>query len=123
MEHGERFAREIRVLAELRHPGIVRYVAHGRRGAASCGSRWSGSKARAARPSRSRRTGIAASEAVALVRRVGEALGAAHERGVVHRDVKPSNLFLVGGDLARVKVLDFGIARVGDGDGSRRAPA
>ncbi|MEP6863661.1 MAG: protein kinase [Deltaproteobacteria bacterium] len=114
-EHGDRFAREIRVLAQLRHPGIVRYIADGK---TDNGMQWLVMEWLEGEPlgHRVRRTGIAASEAVALVRRVGEALGAAHDRGVVHRDVKPSNLFVVRDDLARVKLLDFGVARVGDGD-------
>ncbi|MCU0695885.1 MAG: serine/threonine protein kinase [Myxococcaceae bacterium] len=44
-----------------------------------------------------------------LLAQACEALGAAHRHGVVHRDIKPDNLFVVEGD--RLKVLDFGVAR------------
>jgi eukaryotic-like serine/threonine-protein kinase len=58
---------------------------------------------------------------VEIGRQTLEALGEAHRLGVIHRDVKPHNIFICrdgsGGDLA--KVLDFGIAKVaGTGDGS-----
>ena len=51
--------------------------------------------------------------AVNVVRQVCRALAAAHEKGIVHRDMKPENVFLVGDpDLPVVKVIDFGISKV-----------
>ncbi|MET0390505.1 MAG: serine/threonine-protein kinase [Polyangiales bacterium] len=55
-------------------------------------------------------------EAIDICRQICAALIAAHDKDIVHRDIKPENLFLLGeGERRLVKVLDFGISRVGDG--------
>lgn len=46
-----------------------------------------------------------------ILRQVCDGLGRAHEAGIIHRDIKPDNIFLVAGDKPLVKLLDFGIAR------------
>ncbi|HEX4512230.1 MAG TPA: AAA family ATPase, partial [Polyangiaceae bacterium] len=50
--------------------------------------------------------------ALALARRVAGALGALHARGVLHRDVKPTNIMLPGARIEDAKLLDLGLARI-----------
>ncbi len=57
--------------------------------------------------------------AVRVVRQICKALAAAHDKGVVHRDMKPENVFLTG-DLTQpiAKVIDFGISKLDDRPGT-----
>jgi hypothetical protein len=107
----ERFAREARILAELRHPGFVQYLVHGRteRGQLYLAMEWLPGEDLGARLAVRELT---LTESIQLVTKVAAALAVAHARHIVHRDLKPSNLFLVDHEIERVKVLDFGVARL-----------
>lgn len=108
----ERFEREAAVLAELEHPNIVRYVAHGRtsEGEAYLAMEWLEGESVARRLAREP---MDLKTAMRLGRDVADALAVAHDRGVIHRDLKPSNLLLTE-EGARVVVVDFGIAKAKD---------
>jgi serine/threonine protein kinase len=106
----ERFVREARVLAELEHPGIVSYLAHGQThdGRPYLAIEW------LAGQDLSRRLAsgpLSLRECITLLDKAADALAAAHRKGIVHRDLKPSNLFLRDNRIDGVTLLDFGIAR------------
>ncbi len=109
-ESASRFNREAVLLAELRHPGIVSYVAHGstETGQPYLAMEWLEGEELSQRLARQP---LGLSETLCLLRRAAEALATAHQQGIVHRDLKPSNLLLRGGRPEEVVLLDFGLAR------------
>src|SRR5689334_13296591 len=87
-----RLLREAETLASIDHPGVVRHVAHGHHeDKLYVVMEWLDGEDLAARLSH---TGLGTREAVRVMRGAAESLAVLHARGVVHRDVKPSNLFL-----------------------------
>jgi hypothetical protein len=106
----ERFRREIRVLAGLSHPSIVGYVADGAtpEGLPFLASEWIDGESLGQRLARE---GLTLAESVQVASAAAAALAVAHRAGIVHRDVKPDNMLFVDGDLARLQMIDFGIAR------------
>ncbi|HTR55057.1 MAG TPA: serine/threonine-protein kinase [Kofleriaceae bacterium] len=105
-----RFFREAAVLSGLRHEHIVEYVAFGSTDSVTyLVQEWVEGDTLAARL---RSHGVTLKDAVAITSRVASALATVHALGVVHRDVKPGNIILAGGDPAHSKLVDFGIARV-----------
>lgn len=104
-----RFRDEVRILASLEHPWIVRFLDGGR----SPEGIWflaleyvEGEDL----VSHARNNDLDVDARVRLVMAVAEAVAWAHERGVVHRDLKPGNV-LVGRD-GRPRLLDFGISKL-----------
>jgi serine/threonine protein kinase len=106
----DRFWREARLLAALDHPNIVRYVGHGigRSGHMWLAMEWLEGEVLTTVLSRG---ALTTENTLRVATPIAGALAWAHERRIVHRDLKPDNLFVVRGDLDRVKVLDFGLAR------------
>ncbi len=106
-----RFKREAMLLAEVSHPRIVRYVAHGlsEGGRPYLAMEWLDGEDLADRLDRQ---GLSVEATLSLARSVAEGLAVLHQRGIVHRDVKPSNVFLVERAVEQAKLVDLGVARL-----------
>lgn len=103
----ERFRREARSAAALNHPNVVGVYDTGR----DDGRPYIVMEYIAGRTLKEimKREGVLPRRAAEIAAEAAEALHFAHERGIVHRDIKPGNIMIA--DDGRVKVTDFGIAR------------
>jgi len=109
-----RFEREVRATTELMHPNTVRVFDYGTTEDGLWYYVMELLEGETLAEHVSRLGPLAPARAIHIVGQAARALGEAHEQGIVHRDVKPENLFLtsLGGEHDFVKVLDFGIAKV-----------
>ena len=124
-----RFLDEGELLSHIQHPGIVKIVDFGRLGVEAGGIdqvKLAGQTFGAGTPYiamewlegqdlqlRHQKRPLNLPESLDCARQVASALTAAHEKGIVHRDVKPSNVIVLDGDIASplsVKLVDFGVA-------------
>jgi serine/threonine protein kinase len=104
----DRFHRETHVVAALNHPNIVAIHDTGaHRGVPYAVTELLEGETLA---ERLRGGPVSSQRAVEIVCQIADALAAAHAKGVIHRDVKPENIFLTRD--GRAKILDFGIARI-----------
>ena len=111
-----RFFNEARAATAIRHPGIVEVYDYGYTPAGHAFIAMELLEGRTLGARLDEQGTLSVVEAMTLTRRIAAPLAVAHERGVVHRDLKPDNIFLVpdheGGELPQVKILDFGIAKL-----------
>ncbi|MHC4460743.1 MAG: protein kinase domain-containing protein [Planctomycetota bacterium] len=108
-----RFAREARVLASLNHPNIatIHEVHEEAEGAGYLVLEYVPGDTLAERV---RRGGLKVEEALTIGLQIAEAVAAAHEHGVIHRDLKAGNIKIT--PEGKVKVLDFGLAKAVGGE-------
>jgi serine/threonine-protein kinase len=112
----QRFLVEARATAEIEHPGIVQIY--------DCGILPDGIafiimellEGETLQASLNRRGSWPIEETAAAIIEIADALAAAHRIGIVHRDLKPENIFLLARDGGRVKLVDFGIAKLAERD-------
>jgi serine/threonine-protein kinase len=118
-EHHGRFLQEARTIAKMRHPHIVQLLDFGQyqdtyfmvmeyiRGQSLA------EKLKAARTSGRLLSGV---EVWRIIKQMGEGLTYIHERGIIHRDVKPANILLTA--EGNVHISDFGVSKLLAGQGN-----
>jgi eukaryotic-like serine/threonine-protein kinase len=121
-EMRERLQREARMLASIRHPGVVEVLDGGLSETGVPYIVLEMLEGRTLEGLVTLRTKLTPAAVVGVTLQLCDALGAVHRAGVLHRDIKPSNV-IVQRDASgreRVKLLDFGIAKMRDADRDAR---
>jgi serine/threonine protein kinase len=117
-EAARRFEREALAASAIAHPGVVKIERLGRLDDGRPYLVIELLEGRSLREELDATGPLAPARAWRIVRPVALALGAAHRAGVIHRDIKPDNIFLAhlpGQDAPVPRVLDLGLARVSSG--------
>lgn len=110
-----RFEREVRALGLLRHPHIVDVFDFGKDPAFGYFTAMEFLEGNDLADRLAHGPDLSIVEILTIVDQLAGALGAAHELGIIHRDVKPENIFMVpteDGSGFNTKLLDFGVAKV-----------
>lgn len=110
----QRFFNEAKATSAIKHPGIVEVYDFGHTPQGSPYIVMEFLEGEPLQKRLERDVKIPPPAAVDMMRQIAEALGAAHAVGIVHRDLKPENIFLLPDRRlgVRVKLLDFGIAKL-----------
>ncbi len=129
-----RFRHEVRILGQLRHPGIAQIYEAGTLDLSGDPTPYFAMELVEGRPLLQAAAGLGVRERLALVAQICDAVHHAHQKGVIHRDLKPGNILVEAAPTAegtgsypgtgtaapfQIKILDFGVARAIDtGSGS-----
>ncbi|MEX1362302.1 MAG: serine/threonine-protein kinase [Nannocystaceae bacterium] len=108
----KRLLREARAASTIRHPGVVETI--------DFGQTHKGAVFLVMELLQGRDLGAVLAETgplpwprvLSILRQAASALAEAHEHGIIHRDIKPANCFVLDGPGDRIKLLDFGVAKV-----------
>jgi len=112
-----RFMQEARAASLVRHPNVVEMLDFGEIDDGTVYSVMEFLEGEDLGALLKRETVLSWSRAKPMLQQIAAALHAAHVNGVIHRDIKPGNCFVVSagdGELERIKVVDFGIAKLDD---------
>jgi serine/threonine protein kinase len=108
----ERFINEAKAASSIKSPFITRYIDLGRLPGGQPYAVMEYLEGETLHALLDRRLRLDVTVTIRIARQIASALVQAHDANIIHRDIKPANVFLVGDDRS-VKILDFGIAKLG----------